>query len=246
MKRSVSLHQPHVKAKIIGVILIAIGIAFLLYDPGELHLKIGFASILIGIFMVFMITERSVPKTISDAQIEGNLDAVKSITKELNLAGNAVFVPKSHILSQERLFIPLTTTDIKLPEIDDDLVFSTGGDGKSLGIAIPPSGLKLLQEIQGETDFENTGLEGVEEKLQTFVGMNLLKSVSFKKGEDGWKLELEKPLFCVNDETLCKQYPCPTCSAVLSAITQASKQKIWIHDAINNGKKTTFHLKLGD
>ena len=142
MKRRFMLDQPHVKAKIIGIILIAIGIVFLL-NSTSLYIKIGFASILIGIFMIFMITERSIPQKISDAQIEGTLGIVKSITKELNLAGNAVFIPKSDILTEERIFIPLNNSDVALPEIDDDFVFSTGTDGKSLGISITPYTLHL-------------------------------------------------------------------------------------------------------
>lgn len=245
MKIYFSINQPHIRAKIIGIILIIIGIVFL-FNPIPLYIKIGFTSILIGIFMIFMITEKSIPKRISDAHIEGNLDVVKKITGELNLTGNAVFLPKSDILTEERIFIPLNKTDIKLPEIDDDFVFSTGMDGRSLGISIPPSGLKLLKEIEKEGDFENTEIENIEEKLQTFVGMNILRSVMFKKRQDGWKLELEKPIFCTNDHKLCKQYPCPTCSAVITSITQASKEKIWITDTTYNGKKITFHLRLGD
>ncbi|MCK4349178.1 MAG: hypothetical protein KAW47_11245 [Thermoplasmatales archaeon] len=243
MKRRFMLDQPHVKAKIIGIILIAIGIVFLL-NSTSLYIKIGFTSILIGIFMIFMVTERSVPQKISNAQIEGNLGIVKSITKELNLAGNAVFIPKSDILTEERIFIPLNNSDVALPEIDDDFVFSTGTDGKSLGISIPPSGLKLLQEVEKEADFENAGRENIEEKLQAFVGMDILKSVSFTKEQDSWKLELEKPVFCTNDPSICTKYPCPTCSAVLTAITKASKKEIWINDTTHNGKKMAFHLKM--
>jgi len=245
LELSFSIKQPHVRAKIIGVILIVTGIVFLFSDS-SLYIKLGFSSILIGIFMIFMITERSIPRKISDAQIEGNLNVIKNITKELNLAGNAVFLPKSDILTEERIFIPLNKTDIKLPRLDNDLVFSTGSDGKSIGVSIPPSGIKLLKEIEKEVDFENAGIENVEEKLQTFVGMNLLKSVNFKKGENGWELQLEKPIFCVNDQNICRQYPCPTCSAVLSAITQVDKEKIWIKDITHNGKKITFHLKIGE
>jgi hypothetical protein len=209
-------------------------------------MKLGFSSILIGLLMIFMITERSIPKSISDAQIEGNLNAVKNITKELNLAGNAVFLPKSELRSEERIFIPLNQTNVQVPHIDDNLVFSTGLDGGSMGISVPPSGLKLLQELEKETDFDHTELDAIEEKLQTFVGMNLLKSVSFKKGENNWSLELEKPLFCPDEKNICKQYPCPTCSAVISAITRSSKKKIWITDTNHNGKKITFNLKLGE
>ena len=192
MKQHISIHQPHIRAKIIGSLLIIIGIVFLL-NLNPLALKLGFASILIGVFMILMITDRTIPEHISDAQIEGNLDFIKKITKELNLTGNAIFLPKSNNLTEERIFIPLsTTTDIKLPEIDDDYVFSTGTDGKSLGISVPPSGLKLLKYVEGEGTFEDAGLENIEEKLQTFIGMDLLKSVTFKKEKNGWNLNLER------------------------------------------------------
>ena len=92
-----------------------------------------------------------------------------------------------------------------------------------------------------------TSEENIEEKLQKFVGMNLLKSITLKKEQNNWKLELEKPIFCPNDQKLCRQYPCPTCSAILTAITRASNasnQKLWINNAIHNGKKITFYLNF--
>lgn len=196
--------------------------------------------------MIFMITERSVPKNISDAQIQGNLDTIKNITKNLNLTGNALFLPTSSIRTEERIFIPLNKNNKEIPEIDDDYVFSTGTDGKSLGISVPPSGLKLLKEIEKQVDFNNIAIDELEEPLQIFVGMDLLKSVTLYRDNEQYKLELEKPVFCSKDPTLCSQYPCPTCSAVLTAITRATNQKIWIDQTINDGKKVAFHFRLGD
>jgi hypothetical protein len=212
----------------------------------SLSIKIGFTAILIGLFMIFLITERTIPKKISDAQIEGNMDVIRAITRELNLTGNATFLPKTPLLNEERVFITLQNTNNKIPEVDDTFVFSTGTDGKSLGISLPPSGLKLLKEIEPEADFTHTDLESVEEKLQTFVGFNLLKSITLKKRDNTWMLELEKTHVCTNDTALCRQYPCPTCSAALTAVTRAAKQKILVQDTTHNGKKVTFHLKIGE
>lgn len=227
------------------------GVGFLLgylFNPTPTNMKIGFASILVGTIAIFLITDRSVPKKISDANIEGNIDVVKKIIRELHFDGNAVFLLKSDILTEERILIaPNKTGIIKVPNINDDHVFLTGTDGRNLGISIPPSGLKLLKEIEKDEDFENTDMENIGEKLQKFVGMNLLKSVSFKKEQNGWKLELEKPIFCPNDQNLCRQYPCPTCSAVLTAIARASNvsnQKLWIDNTTYNGKKITFHINF--
>lgn len=239
-------HQPYFRAKIIGAALIIFGL-ILLVNPTTFFIKLAFAAILIGVFMILLITEQSVPRKISDAQIEGNLAFIKKMTKELKLTGNAIFLPKSQLLTEERVFIPIEkTTNTIIPYIDDDLVFSKGIDGKIQGISVPPSGLNLIKEIQTETSFQDTNLENIEEKLQTFVGMNVLKSITLKKETYGWKLELEHHEPCNTEQATCSQYPCSACSAVLTAITQAAKQKIMILEETKKGAKTTFQLKIGD
>ena len=59
--------------------------------------------------------------------------------------------------------------------------------------------------------------------------------------------ELEKPESCPGDTSLCNQYPCPTCSAVLSAIARSlksSNKRIKINDTAFNGNKIAFSLSL--
>lgn len=245
LEDSFSIKQPNIRAKIIGLVLIILGI-ILLFSNDALYIKLAFALILIGILLIFMITEKTIPQKVSKAQIEGNFSAFENIIKNLNLSGNAVFIPTSNILNEERIFIPLEERNIKIPELNDDSVFSTGVDGKSLGLAIPPSGLKLLQEVEKEINFSEISEENLEEQLQSFVGLDLLKSVTLKRLSDNWKLVIEKPIFCESSNTMCKQFPCPTCSAILTAITRSTDKKIWINDVVHNGKKAEFNLKIGD
>ncbi len=68
LKPYFSINFNNIKAKIIGMIFIIIGIIFL-YNTASLHLKIGITSIIIGIFMILMMTEKNTPKRISDVQI---------------------------------------------------------------------------------------------------------------------------------------------------------------------------------
>jgi hypothetical protein len=75
-----SIHQPFFRARLIGGVLVAFGLA-LLINPTPFFIKLAFASILIGVFMILLVTEQSVPRKISDAQIEGNLLFVKKMTK---------------------------------------------------------------------------------------------------------------------------------------------------------------------
>ena len=238
-----SLKQPHMKAKILGSLLMVTG-GILLIQQTALFIKLGFGCMLIGLFIIVMITERTIPENISNAQVQGHSNAVRQLTNQLQLKGNAVFLPQNGIRSEERLFIPLKNERISLPEIDDDVVFATGADGTSLGLSLPPSGLSLLHEVEKETPFHQTEMNHLEEKLQSFVGMNILTSIALKEKQKRWQLELEKPGYCHLNPAFCKQYPCPTCSAVLTAITKATNQKIQITDAKQVGKKTTFYFTM--
>jgi len=238
---SISLQQPHVRAKLLGIVLVCIGIVFLL-RLDELSLKIGFASVLIGLFMVFMITEKTLPRQISQAQLDGHLQTLKNITKELNLQGNAVFLPQSSLRSQERMFIPLTEKPTSIPDMDDTQVFSNGLDGHSMGISVPPTGLALLDMVQQESEVTETTLDTVEEYLQSFVGLNLLKSVALKHQGNHWSLEIEGTPRCQDNN--CGQLPCPTCSAVLTAVTRAAQQPVWITNTMHQGNKTVFTLDI--
>jgi hypothetical protein len=240
--KKISLKQPHNKAKIIGTIMIALGI-FFLFTYSSLYIKIGYSSIIIGFFMIVMITEKSIPQNISNAKVDGNCVTITSIIKNLNLKGNAIFIPKSDILPEERVFIPLNNSKAKIPEIDNDFVFSTGNDRNSIGIVLPPAGLKLLNEIENEVKFDSINIDQIEEKLQIFVGFDIIKSISLKKISDKWKLDVTNFENCKQNFNICKQFPCPTCSALLLAITKTFNQKMQIVDSNKNGKRTTFYLK---
>jgi len=246
LKQKFSITESYIRARIIGILLISLGAIFLI-NPTSLNIKIGFILILLGVFMIFMITEKNIPKKISDVQVKGSMDNIYKIIKELNLDGNAVFLPKTDTLTEERIFIPPNKSGtIRIPDIDDkhNNIIITGADGKNLGISIPPAGIKLLKEIEKDRTFENIRPENIEEKLQLLVGINLLKSVSFKKQEFGWKLEIQMPESYSNVNSLQNQYPSPTCSAVIALITQAFNKKIRIYDTTYSRNKITFYLNI--
>ena len=247
MKIKIRLKHPNIAIKTIGIILTIIGMAFLI-DPTTLNLKIGFASILIGILIVFVISLKTTPEKIFDKIIKGNIETIEKIIKELKLNGNAIIIPKTENLTEERIIIPPKNIEnAKIPNIKNENVFLRGIRNKNLGIAIPPSGLQLLNEIEKEEKFKITKIEDIDKKLQIFVGMDLIKYISFKQGQEFWALELEKPNFCPKKLELCKQYPCPTCSAILIAIIRAMNNpdiRLIINDVNQNGSKTIFHLKF--
>lgn len=195
--------------------------------------------------MIFLITEKSIPTKISDALVEANIDTVNKLIKELNLHGNAVFLPKSENLTKERIFIPPNKSGIlKIPEINEDNIILIAQDGKTLGISVPPAGLKLINELEKDNAFKNINIENLEEKLHLLIGLNLLKSISFKKQKNGWDLEIENLITYSDNYKLYNQYPDPISSAIIIMITRVLKERIRIYNTTFNGKKINFHLNL--
>jgi hypothetical protein len=244
MKKTWSLHQPHIKAKIIGVSLLFTGAALLYYQT-SLSIKLGLGCILIGLFSIVIISEKTIPETISNTQIQGPLQAIQKIISQLNLKGNAIFLPQNSIQNQQKIYIPVQNNDASaLPDIDDELVFFTGSNNTSLGISLPPSGSLLLEELEKETTFTNTAFDELEAKLQLFVGKDLFQSIALKKINTTIQIKINKPLNCPSNPSFCTQYPCPPCSAALSAICKATQQKLRIDSVQQKGKKTIFHLSM--
>lgn len=238
------LKNSYIKSKFLGIIFIIIGVVFLL-DPTNLKIKIGFIFIFLGLLMTFIITEKTIPKKISDTLVEENIDTINKLINELDLQGNAIFFPKSDNLNEERIFIPPNKTGtIKIPEIKDNNVIHTTEDGKILGISVSPSGLKLIDEIQKDKAFKNITIENLEEKLQLFVGINLLKSISFKKQKNGWDLEIENFTNNNKNQYPYNQYPGPTSSAAITMITRILNKKIRIYNTTYSNKKIKYHLNL--
>lgn len=248
MKQHSLLNDSYTRARIIGIMLLIIGAIFLIYaliNDTVLYIKIGIIFIILGIFMIFIITEKSIPKKISDAQVEGNMDTVNKIIKELNLEGNAIFLPRSGDLKEERIFIPPNKSGVlKIPNAKDNKIILISEDGKNLGISIPPAGVKLLKEIEKDNAFKNITIENLEEKLQLFVGMNLVKSISFKKHQNGWILEIENHVPYNNNQNFHNQYPFPICSAIIAIIARVLNEKIRIYNTTYKGRKIIFYLNV--
>lgn len=244
MREHWSIKQPHMKAKILGSTCIIIGLIFA-YNQTALYLKIGIGCILLGFFIIVMITEKTIPEDIGNAQIRGPLTAIKQLIIQLNLKGSAIFLPQNEILSEERVFIPLKNTEhLTIPNLDEEHVFITGANNTSIGIALPPSGLPLLAELEKETEFSQTDLANLEEQLQQFVAKDIIESVSIKEKNDMIHVQLKKPLSCPQDTLFCTQYPCPACSAILTAISKATQKRVHIKKIDQNKKTITFILSI--
>jgi hypothetical protein len=237
--------------QIFGITLTIIGI-ILFINPTDLQIKISVGLIILGTFMIVMTSGNYVPKNTSDSKIKGNMIPIYKLIIQLKLKGNAVFIPISKNLKEERIFIsPNEKGNIKIPEISNEKVLLYNKKGEILGVSLPPSGLALLDEIDKEKDFDKNNLKHIEMNLKKFVGIDLIKSVSLMKTLVGYKLEiiLNNPDFCFKNQRLCRQYPCPTCSAVLTAIsrsTVSTQKRLWIKNIQRKGNTVVYYLNFID
>ena len=91
-----ALKDPPVRAKIMGVILIVIGIYLIVFQQGNVYINIGFGAIFIGLFAIIVINERSVPKKIYDAHLKSNIEFIRSLINSLGLKGNGIYIQKEN------------------------------------------------------------------------------------------------------------------------------------------------------
>jgi hypothetical protein len=132
MSVRLALKNPPMRAKVMGSLFIALGIYLIIFQKEDIYQKIGFGAIFIGLFAIMVITEKSIPKKINDAMLLSSMELLNSITENLDLKGNGLYIPAGGSLTKERVFIPVKEEkSYNLPTLDDDTVFVTGTSGSS-------------------------------------------------------------------------------------------------------------------
>jgi hypothetical protein len=245
--------SPSQRAKVLGTILIIVGISVIILKNEEVFLNVGFGAIFIGLFAIMVIKEKTVPKRISDAQMQSNLQILSSISENLDLKGNGVYIPQGGSLTKERVFIPVSQEEkYNLPAIDDETVFVAGTSGSSLGVMFTPPGLGLLElyENDMEIDIKNIEVDELEQNLQIMIyNFGLIKDLSIKKEDNLIKVKITKPIYyeLVKEkkmEKIYKQTGDPAVSSILCAITRSSGKKIRIQSLEIKDNVFKYTLKV--
>ncbi len=250
------LGKPAVRAKVLGSLFIAMGIYLIIFQKENFYLKIGFGGIFIGLFAIIVIREKTIPKKLNDAQLLSSLELLQSLTNNLDLKGNGLYLPSGGGLSKERVFIPLQEEEkYNLPAVDDDTVFVTGTSGSSLGVILVPPGLGLLETYEKEMGMEigNIDIDELEQNLQIMIyGLNLIKDLSIKMEDNKFiKVKIKHSAYqdiCqkIKDTgKICRQTCCPICSSVLCAITRSIGKKVRIQKVDVKDNEITFRLRIG-
>jgi len=225
-----------------------------LKDLRGLYINLGFGAVFIGIFTVFVLTGRTLPAEIAQRQMMSQAKMTHELVSNLNLKGNAAYIPAKFALTREKVLIPATDNALSLPIMTDDLVFSLGADKATLGIFLTPSGLDLLDGFERDLDVSNkdVGLEALEGNMQIAkLGLGLVKDFKVKEREGEVILRIEQSSFYDACRTaratmpdVCRQVACPICSAFMTGIARATGKIAKITSVENETDRVQFHMKL--
>jgi len=225
-----------------------------LEDLRGIYINLGFGGLFIGLFTVFVLTERALPAEITQRQMLSHARMTTELVSNLNLKGNAAYIPAKFALTKEKVMIPASDGDLALPIMTDDLVFSLGSDRATLGIFLTPSGLDLLDGFERDLQVSNkdVGLEALEGNMQIAkLGLGLVKDFKIKQRGDDTILRIEHSSFYDACKTMratspdvCRQVACPICSAFLTGIARATGSIARVSSVENATDRIQFHIQL--
>jgi hypothetical protein len=245
------LREQRIKAKLMGIVFIVMGV-YLIATQEQIYIKIGFGAIFIGLFAIFVITEKAVPQKLNEAQLLSNMELLRSLSANLNLEGNGVYIPATGNLTKEKVFIPLQEDKNYTLSTSEDIFFVTNLHGSSLGVIFPPPGLALLDIYEKEMNIKIKSItfEELEQRFQMFCrSMGLLKNLSLKKDDEVIIVKITHSRYkdlCqrirMDMSDICRQVCCPLCSLILCALTRALGTKVRIQHV--ESKNNTVELTL--
>lgn len=228
-----------------------------LEDERDAALVSGIGFVFLGLFAAVMLREPSSPRPLSEKQMISAAKTANQMLAGLSLAGNATYLPASHGLTKERVFVTAPRNGAVPPTAaSDDLVLSPGKDGSTPGVLLEPPGLRLLEYIEQELSVktEGSGVEAVEGSLQMLKhGFDSMKDFHFKEREGKLVLRVEYDDLLdacreVRKEMpdTCRQVACIGCSCLLTAAARATGKTVSV-ESVDNGQDTVvFTLELRD
>lgn len=247
----IDIGKPEIVSKLIGGVFIVLGIYLLMFTP---HMNASLGALFIGIFSVLILNFPTVEKDTALSELESSIAPLENILDDLDLKGKGVFIPPREELSETRVFIPAGEFE-GLPKIYDEMTIVPGGKGKT-GVSIPPPGYPLVEEAKERMEYEMEG-ESVEEARELMGmmahGLDLVKSFSFRKKKDIYKLRLTQGTYmdvCSEikkmHENITTRTGCPISSAFLAAAAEGVSRPLRITDFEEEGVHMKYTLKVAE
>ena len=228
-----------------------------LQDERDAYLVCAVGFAFLGLFGFFTLVERSHPAQLAEEQMKSASRTNQGMVRGLALAGNASYLPASHGLTKERVFVHAAAGGVDPPAaVSDDMVVAPGKDGSSPGMLIEPPGLSLLDEIEREygARIAETSLGEVEGSLQVLKhSLNLLKDFHFKERDGKTMLRVEygsllRACRSIRRDApdVCRQVQCIGCSCLLVAAARATGKLVRVEEVDASDDTVVFTLQLRD
>ncbi len=226
--------------------------------PGndELIVRVGFGSLLIGLLTLFLFSSSSVPKEVSRGFLLSSGRNTARTIVSLNLEGNGAYVPPGGRLSEDRVYIPLEKKPHSLPLLNDEMVFSVGSTGPSMGVALIPPGKGLVDEVEKmtRTRFRDGSLSDATENLERLgKGTGLFNKIEVRDKGRYLEVNIVNSRFKDVCDRLWDEFPdlharigCPLCSSVLCATARMAKTPLLIKSVEREGGMVMYRVERGE
>ncbi|UCE80395.1 MAG: hypothetical protein JSV94_04325 [Methanobacteriota archaeon] len=216
---------------------------------------IGF--VFLGLFGFFTLVEPGYSRKVAAEQMISGARTNQSMLRGLSLLGNASYLPASHGLTVQRVFVQAVDGDAEPPSaLSDDMSVAPGKDGSSPGMLIDPPGLRLLEMAEEDYDavFVGAGVEAAEGSLQVLKhGLGMLRDFHFKEREGKTMLRVEYadllPACRIVRRDMpdtCRQVACIGCSCLLLAVAKATNKIARVESVDNSEDTVVFTIQLRD
>ncbi|HIJ17854.1 MAG TPA: hypothetical protein HA364_08780, partial [Thermoplasmata archaeon] len=92
-----------------------------LEDQRAVMVNLAFGALFVGVFTIFVMTERTLPADIAQRQMMSQVRLTNELVENLNLKGSAAYIPAKYALTREKVMIPATANTLSMPIMTDDL-----------------------------------------------------------------------------------------------------------------------------
>ena len=228
-----------------------------LQDQRDAYIVCSVGFVFLGLFGFFTLIEDAYPRSVAEDQLMAGARLARDVTAGLSLSGNAAYLPASHGLTRERLFVPAAGGESVPPSaLTDDMNITPGRDGSTPGMLAEPPGLGLLTSVEESHGVvvAESDIETVEGNLQVLKhGLGVFKDFHFKERDGRWILRVEygdlSPACRKVRRELpdtCRQVACIGCSCLLTAAARATGRVVSVEKVDNGSDVVVFTLRLSE
>lgn len=197
--------------------------------------NLGIAGIFLGLVVLAFKSTDYVKRESVDALSESYREVFSSLSENLYLEGNAVFIPPYENLPRGGLFIPLHRDfELDLARLDEKTVFLTDvPKDRQMGLFLGPFGDSLVRRFEDhfEGSLEGVGSQTVESVADSVLKyLELASRVYIEETERGFRIVVRPKLKC--RPSGCEKIPCPVCASVLLALSKGTGQIIEVESIV--------------